>query len=157
MRELVIDFKYKRNFDAGDYFISLIVNKIRQDKLSFDYITFVPASKNTIKKRGFDQCEYLANGVAKELKIPVMQILEKKELVSEQKTLSAEQRKKNIENAFKLKRKINIKLKENLIQKKVLLLDDVITTGATLDICKKNIEKVHKIQIHLLTVMKSSI
>lgn len=157
MRELLIDFKYKRNFEVGDYFISLIVNKIKKEKLNFDYITFVPGSKNTIKKRGFDQCEYLARGVSKKIDIPLIQILEKSDVVLEQKTLTAEQRKRNIENAFILKKNINRKLKENLIQKKVLLLDDVITTGSTLNICKKNLEKVNKIQIHLLTVMKSSI
>ena len=69
----------------------------------------------------------------------------------EQKLLGKEERMKNILDAFEIKNK------EKLFKKNILLIDDVYTTGATINECKKNIEKCNINKIYLLTIAKSNI
>ncbi|MGL4656281.1 MAG: ComF family protein [Sarcina sp.] len=150
MRSLVIEYKEKRNFEVGEYFIKLLEEKIKKENIEFDFITFVPSNKSTIKRRGFDHGEYLAKAISERFDKKVIQFLNKKEELIAQKKLTAYNRRENIKNAFEI---LNIEL-EN---KRVLLIDDVLTTGNTLSICKEIIEKNNKVDIILLTVIKSSI
>lgn len=150
MRSLVIEFKEKRNFEVGEYFIKLLIDKIKEENIEFDIVTFIPSNKKTIKRRGIDHGKYLATGVAEYFNKEVVEFLDKKKDSKEQKKLTAHNRKENIKNAFEI-------LVTGIKNKKVLIIDDVLTTGYTLSICKNIIEKYNKVDIILLTVIKSSI
>ena len=151
-RKIVSEYKTFKNFEVGDYFIELLVDKIKKENIEFDYIFFVPSSNKTIKKRKFDHMKYLADGVAKILEKDVVNILLKNNDIKEQKRLNASEREKNMKVAFEVCKNIDF-----ISGKRVLFIDDVLTTGATLRICKEIVEKTHKIDIILLTVLKSSI
>lgn len=153
MRNLVIDFKYRKNFECGEFFISLLEEKIKKENIEFDYISFVPSTRKVIKQRGFDHCLFLANGLKDKFNKPVLNLLKKKENVEEQKKLASSKRKRNVENAFI----VSDRVKLDLNNKRILFIDDLSTTGATLESCQNTIKKVYKSEIILLTVVKSSI
>lgn len=151
VKDLILRFKYKGDFHAGEILKILLEDKIREANIKIDYITFVPVAKDALKKKEFNQCEYLARELGKDLDIKVIKLLEKKNKVKEQKTLSKEEREKNIRGAFKLS------FSKGLEGCSILLLDDVITTGSTLKSCIIEIKKIKDIKIFLLTIAKSNI
>lgn len=102
--------------------------------IDFDVITFVPMSLRKKLKRGFNQSELLAKRLSKILNLPLYDNL----LLVGKK--SAVQHKLNIDERFKnTKGKFKANKKYNLNGKTVLLVDDIITTGATLDECAKQL------------------
>ncbi len=99
--------------------------------ISFDYITFVPVSKRTFMKREYNQALLIANELSNLLDVEVIDILVKVIKTKEQKSLSAKERKVNVYGAFDLKDK---SIAED---KTFLIVDDVKTTGSTLNECSK--------------------
>lgn len=152
MKKLVAEFKYKKNFNVGEFFSFLLCEKIKIEKIKFDYITFIPMDKVALRKRGFNQCEYLAKMISENIGKELISVLGKKSGIKEQKTLSRAERAENIKDAFYIKNK-NL----NINNKKILLIDDVITSGETLINSTKILKKYYNIEIFLLTVVKSSI
>lgn len=151
LKELILAFKYDKNFTAGDILVDLLLSLIEEEKVDGDYICYVPMTKRSMKKRGFNQCEVIAEKIGDKLNIPVSKCLIKNKNTKEQKTLSKEERMKNIEGVF------DIKNKSKIYNKKVILIDDVVTTGATLLECKKLLEKNAVEKITILTIAKSYI
>ena len=148
LKKLILNLKYHKSFIAGKVLADLLCQIIIEKKLSIDCICYVPISKDSLKKRGFNQCSVLAKNISSILDIPVIDCLVK---VKETKLLGKEERMKNILDAFEIKNK------EKLFKKNILLIDDVYTTGATINECKKNIEKCNINKIYLLTIAKSNI
>lgn len=151
LKEMILEFKYKKNFFAGEIIADLIIELIKENNINGDYILYVPGNKKSIKKRGFDQCEFIANKVSFKLDIPLLKDIKKKENIKEQKRLSKEDRFVNIKDAFYIKGKNNIEGKE------IILIDDVITTGATLLEAKKILIEKKVSKINILTAAKSYI
>ena len=151
LKKLILNLKYHKSFIAGKVLADLLCQIIIEKKLSIDCICYVPISKDSLKKRGFNQCSVLAKNISSILDIPVIDCLVKVKETKEQKLLGKEERMKNILDAFEIKNK------EKKIKKNILLIDDVYTTGATINECKKNIEKCNINKIYLLTIAKSNI
>ena len=151
LKKLILNLKYHKSFIAGKVLADLLCLIIIEKKLSIDCICYVPISKDSLKKRGFNQCSVLAKNISSILDIPVIDCLVKVKETKEQKLLGKEERMKNILDAFEIKNK------EKLFKKNILLIDDVYTTGATINECKKNIEKCNINKIYLLTIAKSNI
>lgn len=96
------------------------------DAVEFDFVTFVPMRKEDKASRGYNQAELLADVVSKECNIPLKDILIKKRKTKVQKRQKASERFANMYNAF------DVGKNADLFGKKILLIDDVKTTGATL-------------------------
>ncbi|MBR4240905.1 MAG: ComF family protein [Eubacterium sp.] len=101
----------------------------RFSEIDFDCITFVPLTKKKLEKRGYNQSELLANGVSEKLKIPVEELLIKIKNTPQQKRSSAQQRKVNLRGAFDLAEG------KSADGKTILLIDDIKTTGSTINEC----------------------
>ena len=151
LKQLILEFKYKKSFVAGSILVEFLLDLIQSNNISIDGIVFIPSSKKALKQRGFNQCEYLANELSKKLKVNLYKDVIKVKNTKEQKLLSKEERFKNISGAFDLIDNSNIK------NKKLLLIDDVVTTGATVHECEKMLEKNGAKSIKILTVAKSYI
>ena len=92
---------------------------------AFDFVLAIPSSKKNLRLRGFNQCDILAKCLAKYLSIPFQRkgIIHIKPINS-QASLSHHERLSNVNNAFYANPKI-------CFNKNILLIDDVVTTGAT--------------------------
>ncbi|MFR5876558.1 MAG: ComF family protein [Eubacterium sp.] len=105
--------------------------KQRYCDVEFDYITYVPLTKKRMRKRGYNQSQLLADFIAKNINVPCSELLLKVRETSSQRESTAVQRRQNLRNAFKIVDNADIK------GKTILLIDDVKTTGSTLNECTK--------------------
>ena len=122
-----------------------LVNKVLEKFYKDLVIVPVPPRKGKIKKKGWDQIDDLCNELEQKYNYDVKKILERTS-ANEQKKLSKEERLENTEKNYT----ILPDLKD--IPKEVVLIDDVMTTGATLENCAKaligaGVEKVHAVTI----------
>lgn len=131
-RKWVLDYK-----DGGkpwlaeniSYFIAEAVAAVNAD-----VITYVPTSKKAKRRRGFDNSEYLAKCVAERTGLPLEHALVRVKQVKDSPNLSREQRAANVKSAFR----VSDKLKTVALKgKNVILVDDLITTGATAEECSE--------------------
>ncbi|AEB76915.1 ComF family protein [Clostridium botulinum] len=151
VKELILKLKYKNDFMAGEAFINYMMDTIDIYHIKFDIITYVPSSKEALKERGYNQGEYLAKLVAEKTNKKVVKVLEKSKKTKDQIGLTKNQRWENLKNSFKC---IDI----NKIQgKKILLVDDVLTTGATAFYCSKEMILNGAKDVSILTVAKSTL
>ena len=103
----------------------------REQKPDFlpDMLVAVPLSKKRLKKRGYNQAELLANAMAKHFSAPVISCLGKRDSHSQQHFLDKAKRRENVKGIYCFTGKVPVK------EKRILLVDDIVTTGATLDEC----------------------
>lgn len=135
LKKLILEFKYNNNFLAGKILTDFIINMLSSYKLEADLITSIPTTKKKIRQRGFNQSEVLAEGVADALNMPYIRTLYKAKESREQKSLSKKLREENIKGMY------IFNSKQNISGKKIILLDDVITTGATINECSRILYK----------------
>ena len=127
VRSSLLRYKFQdsRSYAAG-YGRLLSMKLLQEHPDGFDLITWVPISRLRKLKRGFDQVEELAYHVGKELGIPPTPLLKKVRHNQPQSGITGEaQRRANVLGAYQA---IDPKLIEG---KRILLLDDIVTTGAT--------------------------
>jgi ComF family protein len=130
--------KYKGRTDIGLFIGNQYGHHLMQDLRysTCDLIIPVPLHKNKLKKRGYNQSEQFAIGLSETMKIPVMTDVLVRNVPNETQTRKSRyNRYLNVQEIFTVK-------KPGLITgKKVLLVDDVITTGATLEACILSLNK----------------
>ncbi|MBU3195076.1 ComF family protein [Clostridium algidicarnis] len=151
IRELLMKFKYKRDFNVARFFVSNIMQIIDYNKINFDIICYVPASKDGKNARGYDQSEILACIIKEQSGKKVVRCIKRNTNTKEQKTVSVENRWENLRTAFKF----DIKYLKEVKDKKIILIDDVVTTGSTLYFCYKELKNNGAKEINILTVAKS--
>ncbi len=111
-------------------------------------ITFVPMHKTKQSLRGFNQSELIANRLGCILNMPVLPMLEKQRATKAQMTLDRKERMENLRGAFAA---MNNGSAAVCAGKKVLIIDDVITTGATLRECSKVLLQAGATEAHCLS------
>ncbi len=115
--------------------LALKVQNIEQ-LANFDIIIPIPLHKTKYKQRGYNQAELIAKSVARILNVPYStDILIKSSETKSQSSLARNERLSNVEDSFRV---INEKF---IYNKKVLLIDDIITTGSTINQCSKVLKK----------------
>ncbi|MBT4349673.1 ComF family protein [bacterium] len=112
-------------------------------------ITNIPLHKKKKRQRGFDQTEVLAQALAKKINVPYLAILKRDKFTKAQAQLSKAERQKNVSDAFVVN---NINFKTN---KTIILIDDVATTGATLNQAAKVLKDNGFDKIIALTLAKN--
>ena len=120
-------------------FAELIFNRLKAEKLQLDIITFVPSHKKTIRRRGYNQAKLLAEHLSTLLNVPCIELLEKNVYTKKQKKLDYNKRQENLKDSMRLLDKEIIK------GKNILIVDDVITTCATINTCASLMPKAKNI------------
>ncbi|MCB2297750.1 ComF family protein [Clostridium tagluense] len=151
VKELIIRLKYKSDFACGEILAKYMLELVKSNELKFDLIAYVPMTKKAQKNRGYNQSEFLANYLSRFLNIPVFCNLIKTMDTKDQIGLSGEQRWSNMEKCFEIKENKFIK------NKNFLIVDDVITTGATAFNCAHRLKESGINNVCILTIAKSKV
>lgn len=129
-QRLLSALKYKNQPEIGTLLGKWYGAELRKEYQVFDLIVPVPLHEKRQTLRGYNQSEFIALGLAKSLKTPVdtQSLLRINETVT-QTQKSREHRRESMKDVFK------VRANHQLSNRHVLLVDDVITTGATLEVC----------------------
>ena len=132
VRDGVLNLKFHYRVDLAAPFGRAVAMKLlREHPGDFDCIAWVPVSFLRKLRRGYDQAELLARAAGLELGLPVERLLKKRRHTPAQSTLTREQRRANVLGAYAC-------VKADAVRgKRVLLIDDVFTTGATAQECAR--------------------
>lgn len=136
VRDAIRRFKFKEITAYVPLFGGLIADCIKENLDGrYDLITWVPLSKQRLKKRGYDQSMLLAMSAALKLDDVAVELLIKHTDVPAQSGVgSAEKRRANISGVYGI-------ADEDLVRgKRILIIDDIITTGSTLSECAKTLK-----------------
>jgi ComF family protein len=136
VQELIHQFKYKGQKEVGATIGKQLAHELKASEWlsGIDAIIPVPLHAAKLKKRGYNQSEYFANGISEIAQIPVLsESLVRVASTETQTRKSRYLRWKNVESIFK------VKYPEQIKGKNILLVDDVITTGSTLEACAQRI------------------
>lgn len=106
-----------------------------------DYLTWVPMRRAETRERGYNQSELLAKEFAKISSLKCVELLYKASNIPSQTKLPEEKRINNVKEAYKIKEKELKKLKLEK-GKSIIIIDDVLTTGSTLNECAKKLKEV---------------
>lgn len=152
MKELVHKFKYNGKISLARTLSGLIGDFLRRNGelvAGIDSITFVPLESGRLRKRGFNQSKMLAVEISRRYDIPIADCLEKVNRTRHQNELSRDDRLVNLNGAFRVKNNAG-----DLKGKGMLLLDDVMTTGATLNECAKALISAGAKEVRCLTLAR---
>ena len=153
IRAQLHNFKFHEQSYLYKYFIELILNnaEIYSFLKKFNLITYIPMTKNKKLIRGYNQAELLAKELGKSLNIEVLNLLEKLKENRVQSSLSKTERIKNVEDVFEFSKKHS-----DILNKNIILVDDIYTTGSTARACSKIIKENGANKICVFTVSKTS-
>ena len=124
--------------------LMLGVLDIPQDR--FDAVVPLPLHRSRLRRRGFNQAELLARAVANEIKAPVSDTIQVVHKTRDQVELSAAERRVNVSGAFRT---------GGRVRGRVLLLDDVFTTGATMSACAEVLLRAGAREVHALSLCRT--
>lgn len=122
------ELKYKRRRDVARPLAELLTLRLRQANVRFDVLSCVPLHPTREYARGYNQAELLSRETARQLNAPFAHTLERTRATADQIGLDAAARRHNVQDAFRAAPSLDG-------AKNVILVDDVCTTGATLDAC----------------------
>lgn len=153
IQHLIHQLKYKNNKEIGFYLGAMMGKSILQSARfsNIDYLIPLPLYADKEFKRGYNQAEVICNGMSSEMQVPVLtQIVVRQKSTETQTHKHRTERWENVEGSFAVKNA------ETLTGKNILLVDDVITTGATLEACAQTMLHVADISISLATLAIAS-
>ncbi|MBI2843631.1 MAG: ComF family protein [Armatimonadetes bacterium] len=153
LREAIHQFKYSRHRVLGPVLGGLLVEHMRSRgdlKYRAASIVPVPIHKSRLRMRGFNQSEMLAEHIGKSLSLPVLRdALLRSKPTRAQVDLPVEVRKENVHGVFQVKRR------DAVSGRILLLIDDVYTTGSTADSAARALRAAGAEEIHVLTLARS--
>lgn len=151
IRNLILRYK----FQEKPYLYKIFVKNLKNNKKiylflkKYDIIIPVPISTKRRKERGYNQSALLAKDISKACNLQYYdKCLLKDKNIKPQSSLNKEDRIKNVENVY------SINNQEKIINKKILLIDDIYTTGSTVNECSKVLKQAGVNSIGILTIAK---
>ncbi len=149
IQKILHAIKYKSNKDLAVLVGKWYAEDLKEDPTinKADYIIPVPLHSKKMKMRGFNQSEEFAKGLAQGLgTILNTSVLQRKEFTETQTKKSKYERWENVEDVF------DLIVPETFKNKHVVLVDDVITTGATIEACCQVLQGIEGIKISVLSI-----
>lgn len=149
LHHLITQLKYHGNQELGIYLGELTAAQMRKSDrfIEPELIIPLPLNLRKLRKRGYNQATLIAEGMAKVLKVPVRDDLAVRKLFTETQTKKDRvSRWQNMQDVFDITRSAELE------GRRVLLVDDIITTGATLEACGNALLKVEGLRLDIATV-----
>ena len=153
VQHLLHQLKYEGNQDAGFFLGQQIGESIKDAELfrGIDFIIPIPLHPKKEHLRGYNQSYVIAQGVEDKTSIPIMRdCLYRKTFTATQTKKSREERWENVKDIF------DVKNGKRLKGRHILLIDDVLTTGATLKAAGMTLSKIEDIKISVATAACTS-
>lgn len=151
IRKLILNYKFNEKPYLYKTFVNFLIKKEKVFEIikSYDIILPVPISKKRYNQRGYNQTELIAKKISKltELQL-VKNCLYKQKNNVPQSTLNKENRIQNVKDAYKIK---NSRIINN---KKIILFDDIYTTGSTANECSRILKENGAKKITIITIAK---
>ena len=151
VRKLILDYKFNEKSYLYKTFVNFLLKneKIFENIKKYDKIIPVPISKKRNKERGYNQSMLIAKEIANKTNLELVNnCLIKTKNIIEQSKLNKEDRQQNIQGVYSLQN-------ERLItNKKILLVDDIYTTGSTVNECCKILQQANPKTIGGLVLAK---
>ena len=151
IRKIILNYKFNEKSYLYKTFTNFMIkNEIFCEYIKkYDIIIPVPISKKRNKERGYNQSFLIAKELSKKQNIKLENnCLIKSKNIIEQSKLNKEQRQKNIEGVY------SVTNKQNIENKSILLVDDIYTTGSTVNECSKLLKNLKVEKIGILTIAK---
>jgi len=152
LRESIHIFKFEKKISMHKPLGDLLVNylKTHQKELieETDFIIPVPLHRKRLRARGFNQAQILCMYIGKYFNLPLNLDLKRIKFTTPQVNLRREERLQNIKGAFEVKKPSGV------VDKNLLLVDDVFTTGATVNECSKVLIKAGAKKVFVLTLAR---
>lgn len=152
VRKSIYSIKYNNKREYVDFYVDEIFKRYENEIKLWDcnVIVPVPLHKKKKIKRGYNQAEIIAKKLSRKLNIPMdKEILKRIKNTVPQKELNDLQRKKNLKDAFIVSKKIN-QNREKF--KKIIIVDDIYTTGSTIDACARELLKNGATEIYYICI-----
>jgi len=149
IQNLIHEFKYKGNKKIGAYLGRMMGNSLQNSNrfMDIDYLVPIPLFTEKEFKRGFNQASILCQGISEVLGIPIVSKNVMRNIHTETQTKKGRaERWKNVEKKF------SVTDPGVFANKHILLVDDVITTGATLEACGSEILKIEGTRLSVATL-----
>ena len=152
VRQIIHEFKYGRQIYlrhlVGRWLNSALDDeRLRQSH--FDVIVPVPLHPTRQRERGFNQASLLAELLSAQTSIPAKPLLERTRYTTTQTALDRSERMENLHNAFRLRKNADVR------GLRVLLVDDVLTTGSTLNECARLLKRAGALSVHAATAARA--
>ena len=151
IRRLILNYKFNEKPYLYKTFVNFLIKKEKIFEIikSYDIILPVPISKKRYKQRGYNQTELITRKISKLTQLQLVEkCLYKQKNNVPQSTLNKENRIHNVKDAYKIKNSRIIK------NKKIILFDDIYTTGSTANECSKILKKSEAKEIIVMTLAK---
>ncbi|MFY0605503.1 MAG: ComF family protein [Cyclobacteriaceae bacterium] len=146
-RKLIGELKYKGVQEVGSMLGYWFANDLKAAEWPVDLIIPVPLHVSKLKRRGFNQSEIIANGLAENLKVPVVT-----DVVSRVKNTNTQTRKNKVERWQNMDMVYSVQNTTLIKGKNVLVVDDVLTTGATMGQLVESLAKEGVAGIYIATL-----
>lgn len=146
---ILLSIKYQDHPEIGEFMGRMMAEEIKSDGFfdTIDAIIPIPLAKNRRRERGYNQSEEIARGVSDITGIPVIKnAVRRKSFKKSQTRMDRWQRMENVNEAFELRNGDAIRGKH------ILLIDDVVTTGATIIACARELMRVEDVSFSVLTL-----
>lgn len=148
VRGAIVRFKYQNQRENGIWFAGQIAGRYEREirRMKADALVPVPLYKRKERQRGFNQARLLAEEIGKRTGLPVRELLVRRRGTAAQKELGREERFANLEDSFVLAPDAGS------LPSAVILVDDIYTTGSTIDACAAILKKAGVRKIFFLTI-----
>lgn len=153
VRRAIIRYKFYNTPGYAKIFAEFMTKCLEDySDCGFDYVTWVPISTKRLHKRGYDQSKLLAKEIAAYFQLPLIHCMNKiRDNPPQSKQFSREMRRSNVLGAYALCNTIPLN------GKRILLVDDILTTGATLGECARMLKTAGAKYIYSVVIAKTEI
>jgi ComF family protein len=151
VREFLHRFKYDRHFYLRYPLADWLMEAVKDERISaqpFDAFVPVPLHSVRLREREFNQAEVLARLVARRTGKPVLHALKRVRYTTTQTRLDRDERMENLRNAFRVRHASAVQSRH------LILVDDVFTTGSTVDECARVLRQAGAASVRVVTVAR---